>query len=429
MKVIIHPHSRVIFHKLIYNLVPNEKKEYDVVRWDTDSHIKISVDAVVAISLLSYGRTVAQVADTIGISSKRVADLVLKLVDAGFIQQVDEISISDTSPKITPWFSGISRKWFQWVLSKYVLFGGILVIVFGFSVGILDKGYFPSYQDFFWNSDYLIVFLSLFVIDAFLLLIHEFSHFVATKAVGGEARIRLDHRFIYVVAETESYHLGIIPQQLRYAIYLAGIFVDLLIIAGIFLFFKAAEIFLWHLEFLFPFFKVIILLEIIKIAWQFNIFIETDIYNFLSDYLNQENLRTDAKKDMRLKLKKWKGKLLFPVKWLLLQLYEDKESRYADDFRYLQKYERKQILVYSGILIVGLLIVIAQVIFLTVPRDVSFIFYGMDNIVSGLKTGNMISVGRGVLLFLLLIVHYLILVVIIIKNKQKQVSQESIIED
>lgn len=54
----------------------------------------------------------------------------------------------------------------------------------------------------------------------------------------------------------------------------------------------------------------IVLVQVISIIWEFNLFLETDVYLFISDLLKMDNLRSDSLKYIYSHLKKVKGAYL-----------------------------------------------------------------------------------------------------------------------
>jgi len=245
--------------------------------------------------------------------------------------------------------------------------------------------------------------------------IHEFAHLCATKAVGGEAMMRMSYRYIYIVAETESYHLGVVPRKKRYLVYLAGSIMDLFIVGLLYWVLIATEYLHLNIGQLHNFFIALILSEFLAVIWQFDAFLETDVYNFLSDYLGMENLRNDAIKFIALHTKTWKKVLLTPVRRLLLAFSSD-YTKTSDDLRLLNKSERKKLFLYVIVLIAGMTFTTLEFIFYNIPRDYTFIAEALRSIIFSIKQLDGIAILKSTIIVVLVLFDYVLL--LLLKNKE-----------
>lgn len=405
----------------MYNTIKNRKKECDIVRIDTDDHLKVSPKAVAIIELLSNGKTIQETSDSLKITAKKIIELVKMYAEFGIVEKIDDSSVPNTSEKIKPILTHIDKKYFSWILSKKLLLGFLIFVVFGLWAGLTTKNSFPTYQDFFWTDDLLLVYISLFAIDTILVIFHEAGHFIATKAVGGQARINFGHRFYYVVVETESYHMGIIPKKLRYLIYFSGMMVSVFIVASVLIILKLMDLQGLQSGVLRNLFLVVILVEIKQIIWQFNVYLETDIYNFLSDFFDQENLRSNTKKLITIKIQKWKNKSLSFFRNILLKIFNDSDTqKHADNFRFLYQKEKKQLQIYAVVLIVGIIFSIGQFLYYILPREYVFLSRGFSELFISLNQKNLSDIFKSLLLIILILQRYIILsIVFICKRKHR----------
>lgn len=408
----ISENSTLEFHNIRFSSSYDDHKLFGVVRMDTDDSLKVDKDVMALVQFLKQGKTVKDVAKIINFSPQVVLAILRMLDNAHFIKSVDGIPIADQTVKIKPWFTGIHRKWFQWVRNKTLLTFIILFSVSGTIVGLFMNG-IPVYKDFFWTSDIFTVFVSLFLADIILLFLHESSHFIATKAVGGEALMRLNYRYIFVVAETESYHLIIVPKKERYLVYCIGMIWDLFIIGLIYWIFAYTKLFHINIGILYNFLLAIILMQVIGIIWEFNIFLETDVYNFLSEYLGFENLRTDAFKSMMSR---------FP-KSNLLHLFRhffqtDDLAQEGDDLRMMSSAARKKLFIYIYILIGGLIVITLQYIFYSIPRDITYIVDGIKDTIVALRPFDPIVFFKSIIVIFLVSYDYFLLFYLKIISKK-----------
>ena len=230
----ITENSKFKFYKLKFSNLLNDAGTYTVVRWQTDESISANKEAVVVIKSLMSGNSIEETADYTGLGKSNVMYIVKLCIDVGFVSEIDGKPIPDKYEKIKPWLINVDRKWFMWSISKPLLLLMYIYIFSGFILGISNRRFIPDYNDLFWTDDLLLMLVSFSVIGLIGFILHEGAHFIVTKAVGGEARIRLDARFLDLVVETIHYHMSVIPKGKKYLVYLAGIFVDSISISSIF---------------------------------------------------------------------------------------------------------------------------------------------------------------------------------------------------
>lgn len=412
--------SKIEFHKLRTSSHPDEHNLYGIVRWDTDDTLRVDKNVIELVRSLRERKTIQEAAHDIKFSIQ-VVEMILKMLDeANFIKSIDGVELEDQGKKIKPWFPGTNPKWFRWLLSKPLIFFLLAISFVGIFLGIRFNG-IPSYQSFFWTDDIFTVFVSLFMVDFFLIVIHEGAHFLYTKAVGGEAVMRINYRYIYIVAETESYHLGVVPKRLRYLVYLSGSIVDLILIGLIFWFLSIAKIFGWELGLIHNFFIALILSQALAIIWQFNVFLETDMYNFISEFLGMENLRNDAIKYIVSHTKRWKKILLFPVKKTLMFFAKDSYNS-GDDFRMLSKSEKKKLFIYVLVLVMGMIFMTIQFIFYTIPRDYTYIVDAVNGLIRTAGTLDVLLILKSVIITVLVLFDYVLLIFLKIKEFRIRIS-------
>jgi hypothetical protein len=127
------------------------------------------------------------------------------------------------------------------------------------------------------------------------IFLHELAHLVAARAVGVNSRMGISHRMWYLVAETDLTGLWSVPRKQRYLPMLAGMIVDAAVAASLVLLLFAEH---QHLLFLSPFVRHLLramaFTNLLRILWQFFLFVRTDLYFVAVTYLNCKNLLLDT---------------------------------------------------------------------------------------------------------------------------------------
>ncbi len=278
-----------------------------VVRSDTDKTLKLETDAFVALKHLEDGLTLKEVSKILGRSHTEVMNLTNELIDSGFVKSIDGNPVPDSFPTIKPFKFFLKQEQLRFLYSKFFWVAVLVLICMGFSVAITTPELAPSYRQYFWSENLLVVYISLFILGTFFVFLHEFVHFLVTIAVGGQARVRISNRFLDIVAETESYHLALVDKPKRYLVYLSGMALNLSIISIMYLFLKISmySFALDHTVQLLL--QAIVLINIQSVIWQYNLLFQTDIYNFISDYLESDNLHNNTMLYLLNTIKKWGG--------------------------------------------------------------------------------------------------------------------------
>ena len=193
----------------------------------------------------------------------------------------------------------------------------ILLILFITTAFIFlsNSAYVPNYKDFFFSENYLVCVLVAFAYGWISAFKHEFAHFLAAKSRGILSNLSVDTRLVFLVTQTSFNGVYKIKEEKRYRLYLSGIFADFLFL-GIFLFFIFLndQSIIFFSENIYLILKSFILIEFLAILWQFLFFMKTDLYYFIADYLDKENLLEDTKiyfKNLLEKKKQKKDSILF----------------------------------------------------------------------------------------------------------------------
>jgi len=126
----------------------------------------------------------------------------------------------------------------------------------------------------------------------FLVLKHEWFHYLAAVSLGVPAQIKFGSRYIFIVLETQSDAINLLERSKRHRFYLAGMIGDLLFM-----------VFLFHVSTLLALLGITIDPRLLSlcflqtaagIIFQFDIFLKTDLYFVLTDLFKKDNLYTNS---------------------------------------------------------------------------------------------------------------------------------------
>src|SRR5262249_9805124 len=119
-----------------------------------------------------------------------------------------------------------------------------------------------------------------------LVFLHEAAHLLAARARGCAGSLSISRRLYFLVAQTDMSGIRSVPRSQRYAPYLAGMTVDLMILLICFLLRATGTG--GRIT------SVITYLVIIQLLFQFAIFMRTDVYYVITNWLRLGNLMHDV---------------------------------------------------------------------------------------------------------------------------------------
>jgi len=158
----------------------------------------------------------------------------------------------------------------------------------------------PGWKALYFPHRFLLMVAILVPLHYLGLVVHEFGHFMAARAVGLQARFGIGHRLWYLVAETDLSGLWSIPRRRRYLPLLAGMLLDALTASALLVGLFASEVgWLTPAPLLLTIARALVLRYLLTIAWQFYFFVRTDLYYVLTTSLRCTNLMQDTEDYLR----------------------------------------------------------------------------------------------------------------------------------
>jgi hypothetical protein len=151
----------------------------------------------------------------------------------------------------------------------------------------------PAYQHlFFTRSSLTILTLGIVLGQVPWMLLHEASHALAGRRLGLNSKLGFGRRFYYLVFTTALDGLVAVPRRKRYLPMLAGILLDVLVVAALTL---AADALTGATGFGALVYKLFLCMAfgvVLRLAWQFYFFLRTDLYFLATTVLGCNDLQT-----------------------------------------------------------------------------------------------------------------------------------------
>lgn len=295
--------------------VQKEDDFYLVGNVDLQEFYQFPETGLYILNTLREGGTPASIKASLAYESEEtvdVDDFIDTLLEIGFIYRADEKNRHDTKqPSATQhkhFFFVASRK-----LANILYTPGMLVCYLSF-VGyalysmIQTPALRPNLHAFYFANNLTLNMVVLLALTLTIALAHELGHVLAAARHGIRSKLSLGNRLWVIVLESDLTGILSLPKRQRYLPMLGGMLVDLLTIALLTL---LTKLLIDHgsegraLQIV----QALIMQTILTLAWQLNIFLKTDIYYVLCNYLGHPDLDRDARiylRNLQRRFKFWR---------------------------------------------------------------------------------------------------------------------------
>jgi hypothetical protein len=276
--------TRLAFHPLTY---VEESDGITVGRPDIESYAVLPPDGAALLRRMADGESVPEAARWYNATFGEpidMTDFVSTLYELGFVRAAGESAGEERAGPRPLRFQALGRWAFSpvaWVLYA-ALVGGALVAMARWSQ------LRPHAENVFFAESLILVPLLLLLVQVPALLWHEGFHVLAARRLGVPSRLSIGRRLYFVVFETRLNGLLSVPRRRRYLPFLAGILADVLLVAGLTV--AAAADRAGGLSAPGRFALAVAYITMLRIAWQFYIFLRTDLYYVLTTALGCTNL-------------------------------------------------------------------------------------------------------------------------------------------
>jgi hypothetical protein len=154
----------------------------------------------------------------------------------------------------------------------------------------------PTYHDLFFTQYYSLIEAVLLVAAVPLILLHESFHALAGRRLGLRSQLRIGRRLYFLVAETALDGLVAVPRRKRYLPILAGMLVDLVVIAVLVIVADLTRQPSGALSLPGRVCLAIAFACVLRVSWQFLFYLRTDLYALVVTVLGCVDLHTTARR-------------------------------------------------------------------------------------------------------------------------------------
>lgn len=372
---------------------------------ETNSYIIVDACWQPIVKLLSEERSVLEIANKLSQIDPRsfckedaldkTKILIMGLAKHKMIKKIDGKVIFNCLPKEKVALNPIIEKAAFFVTRHIPILMIVTLALFALLTPLVFPETFPRPSDFYWSKYLSLCIASSFAFTWISVFLHEGAHLIIARRYGLDGKLRISHRLNFLVVETYFPDIYSIPKKGRMAIYISGMIIDMAIISLFYICIFLINSKFLYLQGLVLLLKQFVLLQWLSILWQFFFYMKTDFYFVIKEFVGIENLYTFAKERM-LNILKFK-QVDLPI--------TKKENRIVN--------------IYTVFFLIGNILGIARYVFYHLPILVTGVISGVEEIVNGLETSNIVPFADGLVFVTVELFFTTLLVHSIVKERRK----------
>jgi hypothetical protein len=272
-----------------------------VGRLDTGTYVVLPVDGAALLEKLCTGMTSEAAADWYEREFGEpvdMADFVDTLHELGFVRDGDPVLARPVR----------FRRLGQVLFSPVAWFAYAMVIAVWLVLAVRHADLRPVSSQIFFTDSLVVVQLVVTFGQLPLLLLHEGFHILAGRRLGLPSQLRMSNRLFYVVFETTLNGLLSRPRRERYLPFLAGMLCDVVVLAGLGIVADGTRAGDGSLSFTGRLCLAMGFTVLVRLGWQLQLFLRTDLYFVFATALNCYDLHDASKALLRNRIWRWLGR-------------------------------------------------------------------------------------------------------------------------
>ncbi|NUU20905.1 MAG: hypothetical protein HOV68_05225, partial [Streptomycetaceae bacterium] len=251
----------------------DEGDEVTVGRPDVDSYAVLPADGAALLRELERGTTPRAAAEWFAETYGQPVDIhefLAVIEELGFLVGPDEQRAETGRLR----FQRLGQAVFSW--PARIAYAALLLAAM--VVMMRDHSLIPQYHHLFFSPYVMVIVATLYFGEFPLVVLHECYHALAGRRLGLRTRFGIGRRLYFVVVETTMDGLVTVPRRRRYWPILAGMFIDLVVVAV----FTLIAAVLQRDDGSQPIAGAVLLAlafgTLLRFVWQFYFYLQTDIY-------------------------------------------------------------------------------------------------------------------------------------------------------
>ncbi|SDF42584.1 hypothetical protein SAMN05216553_101580 [Lentzea fradiae] len=230
-----------------------------------------------------------------------IEDVLAGLDELDLVRRTGEEIVATTAPVRFGRLGAALFSPFAW--AAYAVLAGWALFVM-----VANADLRPTYHNIFFSDYYMVIQVGLFLAAIPLLFLHESFHALAGRRLGVRSRLRIGRRLYFIVLETSLDGLVAVPRAKRYLPIVAGLLADVLGIAAC----TVAADLTRHpdgsLSGAGRFLLAVAFAALLRVIWQFFLYLRTDVYVLVSTVLGCVDLHGAAMRIVKNRFRRLAGK-------------------------------------------------------------------------------------------------------------------------
>jgi len=353
-----HVSQQLAIHPLSF---VEQGEDVVVGRVDTGSYAVLPSDGARLLQKLTDGMTVAEAAEWYETTFDEAVDMdefVDALTELGFVRDGADVQTPLAAPRFQ-WLGNALFSPMAWVVY-------LLLAVAWLVVTCVHQDLRPHPSQIFFTGSLVAMQATLTLSQIPLLFLHEGFHVLAGQRLGLHSKLNVSNRYGYIVFETQTNGLLSVPRRKRYLPFLAGMTLDVVMVCLLGLVAELTRDGDGGLSIVGKACLGIAFTVILRLAWQFQLYLQTDLYYVFSTALSCHDLHVASKAITMNRIWRRLGKL----------------NKLVDENQWTER-DRKVGSWYGILLGFGLLSAAVLAVFASIPIAVSYLETIYRHLVSG----------------------------------------------
>ncbi|MEH7127966.1 hypothetical protein V7103_07095 [Neobacillus drentensis] len=284
--------------------IRKEKKHFIVEDKTSGEFYEMPEVCIDAINLINKGQTLGVIEQILKVKyPKEEVDLLSfseQLLELQLIAEMNGVRVdAQVKERENLGFLFIPTQLGKFFFNRIMLLIYLVLLIIDIILFINYPSLFPQYKDMFIFNLMVLNIPAWMGITILLVLIHEFGHILAMRALNLPTKLELGHRLFLVVLETDMSSIWKLPSKDRNVLYLAGLCFDTVILS----FALISQLIFANGSGIFRSIMAVVVLDIfIRFVYQCCIYMKTDLYYVFENVTGCYNLMENAQQAIKEKI-------------------------------------------------------------------------------------------------------------------------------
>ena len=288
-------------YKVIALSIQKDGSHYVVGSAEMGDFFQFPSEGIDILTMLQDGNPPSAIKSHLSVDGSEAVDVdnfIAQLMDIGFVYREDLRQRAPNPQQATGRAFNIDPRLARALFSLPMLCCYLAFVLYALSAAVMNPALRINPDVLYIETNRTLLLLIVLGLSLIQTAAHEMGHMTAAARQGIKSRYGVGTRMWTIVAESDLTGILALPKSQRYLPMLAGLLVDILCLA-LFTILLDVLLRLDARPFTVQVVQVMALETTVTMAWQFNVFIKTDIYFVLCNFFSYPDLDLDARAYLR----------------------------------------------------------------------------------------------------------------------------------